>query len=89
MTQRLSKNQLIKLVIDIMNANGTESEIDSWINIFKNHVAHSNASDLIFHPDRVPGIEPAQEITPEEAATMALAYKPITTTIFGSTEPTI
>jgi nucleoid DNA-binding protein len=43
MTQRLSKNQLMKLVVDIMNANGTKSEIDSWINIFKNHVAHSNA----------------------------------------------
>jgi hypothetical protein len=55
-----------------MNANGTESEIDSWISTFKNNVLHPNASDLIFHPDQVPGIEPGQELTTEEIVDIAL-----------------
>jgi Colicin immunity protein / pyocin immunity protein len=77
MCQRLSKNQLIKLVVNIMNANRTESEIDSWINIFKNHVHHPNAPDLISHPDRVTGIEQGKELTTEEIVDIALEYKPI------------
>ena len=77
MNDNLSKNQLLKLVTDIINANGSESEIDSWISIFKNNVPHPNASDLIFYPDRVSGIEPGQELTPEEVVDIALAYKPI------------
>jgi Colicin immunity protein / pyocin immunity protein len=77
MSESLSKNQLVKLVTDIMNANGTESEIDSWISTFKNSVPHPNASDLIFYPDQVSGIEPEQELTHEEVVNIALEYKPI------------
>jgi Colicin immunity protein / pyocin immunity protein len=77
MSENLSKNQLLKLVTDIINANGTESEIDAWISTFKNNVPHPNASDLIFYPDQVSGIEPGQELTPDEIVDIALAYKPI------------
>jgi Colicin immunity protein / pyocin immunity protein len=75
MSESLSKNQLVKLVTDIMNANGTESEIDSWISTFKNSVPHPNASDLIFYPDRVSGNELGQKLTPNKVINTALAYK--------------
>jgi hypothetical protein len=77
MGENLSKNQLIKLVTDIINANGTENEIDSWISTFKNNVPYPNVSDLIFYPDRVPGIEQGKELTTEEIVDIALEYKPI------------
>jgi hypothetical protein len=77
MSEELSKDQLIKLVADIMNANGTEGEIDSWLDIFMQSVPHPSASDLIFHPDRVSGISLEKELTPEEVVNIALQYKPI------------
>ncbi len=77
MSQNLSKIQLIQLVTDIVNANGTESEIDYRLNAFRQNVPHPNPSDLIFYPDRIAGIEPGRELTPEEIATMALEYKPM------------
>jgi hypothetical protein len=60
MNQSISKIKLIQLVTDIMNANGTESEIDSWLNTFMRNVPHPNSSDLIFYPDRLSGIEPGR-----------------------------
>ncbi len=77
MNQSLSKIELIQLVTNIINVSGTESEIDSWLNTFMRNVPHPNSSDLIFHPERVSGMEAGRELTPEEIVTVALEYKPI------------
>jgi hypothetical protein len=77
MSEKLSKDRSIGLVTDLMNANGTENEIDSWLNDFTQSVPHPNASDLIFYPERSREIEGDREITPEEIVNIALDYKPI------------
>jgi hypothetical protein len=68
MLNSLSRKELINLVQKIMNCEGTEQEIDKWLEIAQDSVPHPNLSDLIFYPDR--------ERTPEEIIEIALAYKP-------------
>ncbi|CAG7659013.1 bacteriocin immunity protein [Paenibacillus allorhizosphaerae] len=67
--KQLNKNDLIELVRKIMNAKGTEEEIDNMIEILKQNVPHPQVSDLIFW-NKV-------ELTPEQVIELALSYKPI------------
>jgi Colicin immunity protein / pyocin immunity protein len=76
MSEKISKIQLIQLVTDIMNANGTEGEIDAWLDAFRQNVPHPHAIDLIFYSDRVAGVETGRELTPEEIVTIAVDYQP-------------
>ncbi len=69
MNKNLSSSDLIQLVADIMNANVTEQEIEHWLNTFRQHVPHPQASDLIFYSEH--------ELTPEEIVAIALAHKSI------------
>jgi Colicin immunity protein / pyocin immunity protein len=48
----LNKEQAIELVEKIINCEGTEAEIDEWIDTLSKNVPHPHISDLIFHPDR-------------------------------------
>ena len=65
----LTKEQAIDLLEKIINCEGSEAEIDKWIDILSNGVLHPNISDLIFHPDR--------ERIPAEIIDIAFAYQPI------------
>jgi hypothetical protein len=65
----LSKEELIQLVQNIMMVNGSEEEIDRWLDIFVANVSHPQAADLIFHAE--------PELTPPEIVEIALAYQPI------------
>lgn len=67
--KRLNKDDLIVLVSKIMNAEGTEEEIDNRIEILKQNVPHPQVSDLIFWNE--------VELTPEQVVEQALSYKPI------------
>lgn len=55
----LSNEELVKLVTDIMNAEGTEEEIDSMLDLLCKSVPHPSVSDLIFWND--------EDLSPEEA----------------------
>ena len=69
MMQEHSREELIALVRRIMNVEGSEEEIDGWMEELRASVPHPRVSDLIFHDVR--GLSPA-EIVDE-----ALGYRPI------------
>jgi Colicin immunity protein / pyocin immunity protein len=73
-SHQLTKDELIKLVTDIMTVNGTEAEIDAWINIWCANVPHPQAANLIFYPDH---LSISDELTPTAIVNIALAYQPI------------
>lgn len=67
--QRLPKEALVDLVIKIMNAEGTEEELDQYMVLLKQNVPHPSVSDLIFYLDK--------ELSPDEIVEIALSYKGI------------
>jgi len=66
--QKLSREELIKLVEKIINCEGTEEEIDDMIHLLEKNVPHPEVNDLVFWGD---------DKTPEEIVDIALDYKPI------------
>jgi hypothetical protein len=73
-SHKFTKAELIKLVTDIMETNGTEVEIDSWLDLWRANVPHPQAVDLIFYPDH---FNLSNELTPTEIVNIALAYQSI------------
>ncbi|MFU1797446.1 bacteriocin immunity protein [Paenibacillus azoreducens] len=65
----LSKKELLELVEKIMQADGSEQEIDEMIDVLERNVPHPQVSDLIFWNEK--------ELTPEEIIEEAMNYKPI------------
>ena len=63
----MTRDEMISLVKTIMNARGSENDIDGAIELLERNVPHPNVSDLIFYND----------LTPEEIVDRALSYKPI------------
>lgn len=59
---------------------GTEAEDDARILELDRRVLHPRVTDLIFHPSSVPEaremLRGRRELTPEEVADLALAYRP-------------
>lgn len=68
MANKLTKEELVQLVRKIANCEGTEEEIEEWMDILEENVPHPEISDLIFYPD--------EEMTPEEIVEKP-SYKPI------------
>jgi hypothetical protein len=66
-----TKRRLIELVRRIMNAEGTEEELDHMLDRLEKSVPHPEVSDLIFWDDR--------NLTAEEIVEEALSYQPIMT----------
>lgn len=60
---------MIELVRKIIECEGTEEEIDSWLQEIKSSVKHPAVSDLIFYPEN-------DDMTPEEIAEEVLLYHP-------------
>ena len=84
MSQGLSKEELVELIRRIMNAEGTEEEINEMINLFDANVPHPNGANLAFYPedcDHKQGWKTIGEYnpSPEEVVEMALSYKPFIT----------
>jgi hypothetical protein len=65
-----TKQELIALVQRILDCEGSEGDIDVWLDEFQASVPHPAASDLIYYD--------AQERTAEEIVDLALAYRPLT-----------
>ncbi len=57
------------LVRLIVAGDGSEDQINEWVETLERNVPDPNVSDLIFYPD--------EPMTPEEIVDKALAYKPI------------
>ena len=66
-----SRAELVAIVQRIMDADGTEDEIDGMIDFVDSRVPHPEWMNLIFWP---PG---GKELTAEEVVEQALSYKPI------------
>ena len=67
----MTKSELVELVRKIMNAEGTELELNQMIEKLEKNVPHPDVSDLIFYPDD------ENEVTPEKIVEKALSYSPI------------
>ena len=65
----MKRRQLIALVNKIIEANGTEEEIEELIDLFLNNVPDPNADAYIFDSEY-------EKLTPEEIVDKALDYKP-------------
>jgi hypothetical protein len=66
MTER---EELIELVRKIIAAQGSEAEIDAWLDDLQARVPHPAVSDLIYHSPK--------NHSAEEVVDIALAYRPI------------
>lgn len=64
----MQRNELIRLVEQVMAVEGTEDEHEALVYKFKENVPHPRALDLIYGPGK--------ELTPEEVVDAALAYQP-------------
>lgn len=69
MAERLNREQLIALVTRIIDADGTEEEINDMITLLERNVPHPEVSDLIFYSE--------EDMTAEQMVDSALAYKPM------------
>jgi len=65
------RERLIALVEKIMASDGTETEIDAWVEELESEVPHPAPSDLIFFP------QDGKELTAAEVVDMALSYQAI------------
>jgi hypothetical protein len=68
MNRKLKKDELIELVTKIRVVEGSEEEIDNWIDIIENETGCPEISDYIFWSE--------EELNPEQIVNKALAYKP-------------
>ena len=69
MPSELSRSELIALVTKIVNEEGSEEEIDQWLETLCANVPHPGETDLIYYAD--------EELSPEEIVDQALSYRPI------------
>ena len=61
-----SRGQIVQLVQRILDADGTESEIDDMIELLEKSVPHPDVCDMIFYPE--------EEMSAEQIVDLALAY---------------
>ncbi|MFB6505321.1 MULTISPECIES: bacteriocin immunity protein [unclassified Streptomyces] len=65
----MRRDDLVQLVVEIMEARGTEEEIDRALDRLRAQVPDPNVSDLIYWSD--------PPLSPEQVVEAALAYRPI------------
>ena len=68
MNSTLSRGELIELVQRIMDADGTEAQLNEMIVVLERNVPHPSVSDLIFYPET--------ELSAEQVVDIATAYIP-------------
>ncbi len=74
MAEQLTKTELVELVQKLINADGTEEEIDAWLRLVESSVPDPDVSNIIYWPN-VRGLP--DDLTAEQIVEMALSYKPI------------
>ncbi|MFJ2899229.1 hypothetical protein ACIO87_30680 [Streptomyces sp. NPDC087218] len=65
----MRRDDLVQLVVEIMEARGTEEETDRALDRLREQVPDPNVSDLIYWSD--------PPLSPEQVVETALAYRPI------------
>ena len=76
MANHLSKGDLIVLVQRLIDADGSEAELDDLLALLSTNVPHPTVSDLIYYPS-----DPA--ISAERIVELALTYQAATLPIAG------
>jgi hypothetical protein len=71
MENKLTKAELVDAVRRIIDAGGSEAELDALLALVERNVPHPAVSDLIFYP---PG---GVALSAEEIVDIALAFQPI------------
>lgn len=69
MKEKPSRDDLIELVRKIIHIEGSEDQIDEWINVLEANVPHPRVTDCIYYPER--------DMSPEEIVDVAMNYRPI------------
>ncbi len=69
MADKLTREELIKLVERMCNGEGSDDEIGEWIEILERNVPDPNVSDLVYWNN--------EGLTPEQIIDRAMSYKPI------------
>lgn len=67
MDKKMTREELIQLVEQIMKCEGTEQELDDLIFVLKRNVIDPAVTNYIYYDD----------LTPEQVVDKALSYKPI------------
>ncbi|MDE6434660.1 MAG: hypothetical protein K2L07_10595 [Lachnospiraceae bacterium] len=67
MDKKMTREELIQLVEQIMKCEGTEQELDDLIFVLKKNVIDPQVTNYIYYDD----------LTPEQVVDKALSYKPI------------
>lgn len=84
----MSRDELIELGRKIVELQGSEEEINNWIELFNKNVSHPNGANLFYYPGTYNEKNPEIDITNynptvEEVVDKCLAYKPIITPFRG------
>lgn len=76
----MSREELIELGKKIVGFQGTEEQVDLWIEEFNDNVPHPHGAHLFFHPENYNSrIDDISKYNPtvEEVVDKCLSYKPI------------
>ncbi|MFF0570571.1 hypothetical protein ACFYT7_23445 [Streptomyces sp. NPDC004041] len=65
---RMERDDLVRLTASIMEARGSEEEVDEMLDLLRENVPDPNVSDLIYYAD--------PELTAEQVVDAAMEYKP-------------
>ncbi|SEW24176.1 Colicin immunity protein / pyocin immunity protein [Chryseobacterium wanjuense] len=74
----MTKEELIELGYKIVNAEGTEEQIDEYYELFSKNVPHPNGANLFFYPENYNArTDDLSKYNPsvEEVVELALSYK--------------
>jgi hypothetical protein len=71
----ITYDELLEVVTRICEAQGTESEIQFWIDLLQANVAYRSVSNLIYWPFGCPHPPDAPELTPKQILDAALANR--------------
>ncbi|MBB4637812.1 bacteriocin immunity protein [Longimicrobium terrae] len=66
---RLTRAELVELVVRLQKGEGSDDEASSMLETLEENLPDPNLSDLIFYPER--------EMTADEIVDRALAHRPI------------
>jgi hypothetical protein len=76
----MTKDELVRVVRRIMDAEGTEAELDGLLALVERNVPHPAVTDLIFYPPN--GVD----LSAEQVVEIALTYQPVELSDCGEQE---
>lgn len=74
--RRMTRDEMINLVKEIMSVEGTEAEEDDRVDVFAFQCQHPAGTDLIFWPNLVPELEDVDDPTAAQIVDLAMRSNP-------------